>query len=284
MPRIAVERKANLTRDAFARDHLAGEGVPVVVTDAVGLWPAAEKWSFDYFRATYGADIGVAPLGLTARVAKVTNVATYIDHITTGSPLPGFWVDPDSGAHVAPPADAGKSPAYLLGWHAFERHPELLADLTPPSFVDDWTWALEEDVRQQMRAATGRSYWSVYLGPTHSLSPLHQDFGHTHAYLAMIAGSKRALLFPPSETPRLYGGAVDPEAPDLSRHPEFAEATAYECVLGPGELLFMPSDWWHHVRGLTPSITVSHNFFNATNASAHLRTALPPLPPATTAS
>jgi hypothetical protein len=271
-----VERKANLTRDAFAPDHLAGEGVPVIVTDAVAQWPAARKWTFDHFRATYGSDIAVAPLGLMARVGKTTNIATYIDHITRGAPLPGFWVDPMSGAPLAPPADGDRSPAYLLGWHAFERHPELLADLSPPAFVDDWTWALDAGVRQQMRAAVGCAYWSIYLGPTDSLSPLHQDFSHTHAYLAMITGSKRALLFAPSESPRLYGGAVDPEHPDPERHPDFADATAYECVLGPGELLFMPADWWHHVRGLTPSITVSHNFFNATNASAHLREAWPP--------
>lgn len=275
MRRIPVERKANLTRDAFARDHLAGEGVPVIVTDAVTRWPAAQRWTFEHLRATYGSDIAVAPLGLSARVGKATNIATYIDHITTGAPLPGFWVDPVSGAPTAPPADGGTSPAYLLGWHAFERHPELFADLTEPAFVDDWTWALDAGVRQQLRAATGCSYWSVYLGPDGSLSPLHQDFGHTHAYLAMIAGSKRALLFPPSESHRIYDGAVDPEGPELERHPAFADATGYECVLGPGELLFMPADWWHHVRGLTPSITVSHNFFNATNASAHLRSALP---------
>jgi ribosomal protein L16 Arg81 hydroxylase len=51
-------------------------------------------------------------------------------------------------------------------------------------------------------------------------------------------------------------------------------ATAYEGVIGPGDLLFMPSNWWHHVRGLEKSITVSHNFFNEVNFSHHLTSLL----------
>ena len=70
----------------------------------------------------------------------------------------------------------------------------------------------------------------------------------------------------------------DPEQPDVERFPLFERATAYECVIGPGDALFIPPDWWHHVRGLEKSITMSNNFFNETNFSEHMTRILRKLP------
>ena len=88
-------------------------------------------------------------------------------------------------------------------------------------------------------------------------------------------------LYAPAETPRLYvrgaggegtgkdGGGlcaqgnvseVDVEAPDLSRHPLFAEAAYEEVVLRPGEMLFIPARTWHYVRGLSTSWSISFWF------------------------
>jgi len=58
----------------------------------------------------------------------------------------------------------------------------------------------------------------------------------------------------------------DPEDVKLARKtldeefPEFGKARYVECVLGPGECLFIPQKWWHYVRSLTPSCSVSYWF------------------------
>jgi ribosomal protein L16 Arg81 hydroxylase len=44
-----------------------------------------------------------------------------------------------------------------------------------------------------------------------------------------------------------------------------AEATRKEVVLSPGEGLFIPVGWWHHVRALEPSLSVSFTSFGAPN-------------------
>src|SRR5262249_24065340 len=115
-----------------------------------------------------------------------------------------------------------------------------------------------------------RDYWTVYIGPEGSFSRLHQDFWHTHAYLAHIQGKKRAILFSPEDSGFLYKGRDDAECPDLECFPLIQRATAYECVIEPGDLLFIPPGWWHQVRGLEKSITVSHVFFNDCNVNEHL--------------
>lgn len=44
------------------------------------------------------------------------------------------------------------------------------------------------------------------------------------------------------------------------RYPGFAKAEYVECVLGPGECLYLPPGWWHYVKSLSPSFSVSFWF------------------------
>ncbi len=82
----------------------------------------------------------------------------------------------------------------------------------------------------------------------------------------VVAGSRRFLLFPPDQLPNLYVGPldrtmagqpasmVDPDAPDLTRYPRFAEAMRHAMVaeLEPGDAIFMPALWWHNIRAIGP--------------------------------
>lgn len=78
----------------------------------------------------------------------------------------------------------------------------------------------------------------------------------------VVAGRRRFTLFPPEQFANLYVGPldrtmagpptsmVDPDAPDLYHYPRFTEALAHAQVaeLGPGDAIFIPAIWWHHVR------------------------------------
>jgi hypothetical protein len=89
----------------------------------------------------------------------------------------------------------------------------------------------------------------------------HNDRDHNLA--CVVAGRRRFLLFPPQQVGNLYVGPldnppplslVDPEAPDLVRFPKYRQAFAVAQVadLGPGDALFMPKYWWHHVTSRDP--------------------------------
>ncbi|MEJ2382843.1 MAG: cupin-like domain-containing protein [Xanthomonadales bacterium] len=89
----------------------------------------------------------------------------------------------------------------------------------------------------------------------------------------VCAGRRRFTLFPPDQLKNLYIGPidftpagqqislVDFAAPDFDRFPRFAEALehAQSSVLEPGDAIFIPSMWWHHVQGLERfNILVNH--------------------------
>lgn len=280
MKRIAIERKQGISATDFARDHLDGHGKPVIITDAMDRWEARSKWDFQYLKAAYGSDFVTASFGLMSDVGKLTKLGTYIDYLDApGEELPGFWVASKDGKPLRTEPAAPLLPPYLQGWYGFQKHPELYDDIAPaPGFISDWQLAFSPVLREVFEWTCGKEYFSIYIGPEGALSQLHQDFWHTHAYLAQIRGRKKCLLFSPQDSGYLYDGEVNPEQPDFVRFKLFEQATMYECEIEPGEMLYIPPDWWHHVRGLDKNITVSHNFFNETNANEHLTGILRKLP------
>lgn len=104
---------------------------------------------------------------------------------------------------------------------------------------------------------------SIWIG-NRSRIAAHQDVPDNLA--CVVAGRRRVTLFPPDQLANLYIGPldhtpagqavslVDFSAPDLERHPRFAEALrhARSAVLEPGDAVFIPSMWWHHMEGLEP--------------------------------
>ena len=82
-----------------------------------------------------------------------------------------------------------------------------------------------------------------------------------------MIGRKRFTILAPSEGRRVYEhsfrsklprvSAVDPERPDLARFPRFRGARVATFDLEPGDLLYLPGGWWHHVRSLDASYSIN---------------------------
>jgi len=58
---------------------------------------------------------------------------------------------------------------------------------------------------------------------------------------------------------------VDGRDIDFRRFPDVARAQVLECVLEPGEVLFLPVGCWHFVEALDVSITVAFTNFRWDN-------------------
>ncbi|ASR44892.1 cupin [Xanthomonas citri pv. mangiferaeindicae] len=97
--------------------------------------------------------------------------------------------------------------------------------------------------------------------------------------LAVCAVGQRAFtVFPPEQIDNLYPGPLDPtpggqvvslvdfDRPDPARHPRFRQALAHAqtALLSPGDAIFIPGMWWHHVRSLAPfNVLVNYWWRNA---------------------
>ena len=102
---------------------------------------------------------------------------------------------------------------------------------------------------------------SVWIGNQTRIAA-HYDLPDNLA--CIVAGHRRFTLFPPDQLSNLYIGPldftpagqaislVDFRQPDLVRFPKFAQALEHAQIadLGPGDAIFIPSMWWHHVEAL----------------------------------
>lgn len=104
---------------------------------------------------------------------------------------------------------------------------------------------------------------SIWIG-TRTRVAAHNDTPDNLA--CCVAGRRRFTIFPRDQFRNLYLGPVDNtpagravsmvdfRAPDLAAHPRFADALEHAQVaeLEPGDAVFVPAMWWHHVEGLAP--------------------------------
>ena len=102
---------------------------------------------------------------------------------------------------------------------------------------------------------------SIWIGNRTRIAA-HHDLPDNLA--CVVAGHRRFTLFPPEQLANLYVGPldftpagqaislVDFANPDYTRFPRFAQAlqAARVAELGPGDALFIPSMWWHHIVSL----------------------------------
>jgi hypothetical protein len=115
---------------------------------------------------------------------------------------------------------------------------------------------------------------SIWIG-NRTTATCHYDAPNNIACCAV--GRRRFTLFPPEQIVNLYPGPLEPTPggqaislvdfrnPDFEAHPRFREALAAgrSAVLEPGDAIFIPSMWWHHVEALSPFNTLVNYWWSS---------------------
>jgi len=123
----------------------------------------------------------------------------------------------------------------------------------------------------------------ILIGPERSGTGLHVDPLWTNAWVTVIQGKKRWMLFPP-DTPREKIGMTDDEMDECDTNnttvPVQLESSVWfrdyydlvtsnewpeqwrpvEVLQEPGETVFVPSGWPHLVLNLELTVAVTHNY------------------------
>lgn len=167
-----------------------------------------------------------------------------------------------SGTHAAATANR----IYLRG-AVFN---ELKQDIAVPTFMDGGPAKLSDDLS------------GIWIGSKGCITPLH--FDAWHGVLCQVRGRKRVTLFAPEDTDNMYprkqedgmnmhtselvleklylpgcpaaASADEADADYMSKYPLAKTITPYTVDLEPGDALYIPPFWWHHVASLDASISV----------------------------
>jgi hypothetical protein len=279
-PDRACDHHAGWTVERF-EDYMnaAADPEPIVFTDLMSDWPALNERPWRSVPHLLSQTVG------GRRLVPVEIGRSYVDE-GWGQQLIPFRDFLDRYIHAAPSSeseDDGRRPTttgYLAQHNLFHQIPSLRNDIRIP----DLCWA---DVPgHPIDAALDHPPLDVpqlnaWFGPARTITPLHTD-GY-HNLLCQVVGTKYVRLYPPRATPHMrprppeHGvdmsntsavdlGVVegwdappeDEDEDDLKRLREELGRLPYkECVLGPGDALLIPIGWWHYVRSLSVSFSVS---------------------------
>ncbi|MCX3265770.1 cupin-like domain-containing protein [Pedobacter agri] len=207
---------------------------PLVIKNMAKEWPAYEKWSMDYMKKVVGEKIIPLYDSSKADPSKPINAAAaemtfteYIDLIKeTPTDLRIFLFDPIKFA------------------------PNLLDDYIAP--------------KKLMGGFLDR-YPNMFFGGKGSITFLHYDIDLAHIFHTHFNGRKHVILFDYKWKERLYQipyatyalEDYDVENPDFEKFPALKGVKGVEAFLEHGDTLFMPTGYWHWMKYLDGSFSIS---------------------------
>lgn len=253
--RVSLE---DLTPETFAQRY-QNKGLPVVIT---GLLKPEWDWNLDYLSAQLGDQTFLLRYYGKERYQQDKRQWTSI------------------GSGVQSQSKPFHEYAALLQSRVAHEQDIYLAKCslqdTPLANTEAITTVKTE--LQKLGFAQPASNFNLWIGPGAHMESLHYDA--MDGTLMQFHGSKRILLFPPSQTFNLYPfpfyahlryglklrswfSRVYPDNPDFAAFPKLREALKhkYDIILNAGELLYIPAGWWHEITSLGEEMVCSVNRF-----------------------
>jgi len=227
------------------RDEVTQRYAPAVMRGLVREWPAV--------RRSLGAPDGIC---------------AYLEELDNGTPVAGLRMPPSARGRIFynDNLEGFNYTADPMTVSSVMQRMRKYAKLENPASVAILS-ALVSDCLPGFAAANANPVLDASVAPriwigSHVVTPAHFDESNNIACVA--AGRRRFTLFPPQAIADLYIGPigyaptgtpislVDFARPDEKRFPRFKHALAMAQVaeLEPGDAIFIPALWWHHVESL----------------------------------
>lgn len=228
-----VDTVDSISPEDFRKNYLE-KNRPVVIKNLTKDWPARDKWTTDYFKSVAG-EIEV-PLydnskadpskPINAAAAKM-KVKDYLDLIK-------------------------REPTELriFLFNFFKHVPSLKNDVIVP---------------KDLMGGFIESVPSMFFGGSNSVTFLHYDIDLAHIFHTHFGGRKHVILFENKWKKRLYCipnatyalEDYDVLNPDFEKFPALKGVVGEEVFLEHGDTLFMPSGYWHWMKYIDGSFSLS---------------------------
>lgn len=250
---LPIDARNDIEPAEFIDNYLYGAR-PLVIRGIARRWRCCRLWTPQYFNERCGDD----------RVILVN------DHITTDESI-------EEEIRLRDVINGLDTP---LGKYA--RFVPILAN--HPEFFDDFDTAwlagrIDRNARVRLWGNKGRGRKlrsHLFIGAKEKKTEVHCAL--TNNFFINVYGRKRWFLISPEFNPYVYSpvnwapGAFGTEAtplnPNDERFPLWRYVDYHEILLEPGDVLFNPPFWWHHVTNMSESIAVGIRWYDFRSAMA----------------
>ncbi|XP_060073793.1 uncharacterized protein LOC132553554 [Ylistrum balloti] len=248
-----VDRRSGLSVDEFFDTYDAKW--PVVLMDVVKKWPAM-NWTKEIFLQKYGKErvmMKAVVGGLQHATGHALPLEVFIDHLNEASF--DTWT-------------------YLEDELFLVMRPELKKDIGQNDYGEENFFNLfPESIRP----------WDCMMlwGTAHSRSTLHMDPYNWTGISAVLQGHKKWKLVPPGQDHllyvepdvlcgfplecRKYNSPIDAFDADTKKYPRFKRVQYLEVDVFPGEMLIIPTGWYHQAFNVEQTMALSLQMMNRNN-------------------
>lgn len=226
---------------AFRTNHFTAKR-PALLLDCISHWPAMQKWHNPNYLASIAGN----------RTVPI-EVGSHYTNDEWSQDLVKFR---EFLARQIDPTESCDRIEYLAQHNLFDQIPALRSDLSIPEYCCIST--------TESNHPSSNPDIKAWLGPKGTVSPMHHD--PKHNLLCQVFGHKQVILAAPEDSGNLYAhddrmlsntSRVDAESLDLELFPLAGNVRWYRFALYRGEMLYIPPGWWHHIRSLDKSFSVS---------------------------
>ncbi|HPG11487.1 MAG TPA: cupin-like domain-containing protein, partial [Chitinophagaceae bacterium] len=132
-----------------------------------------------------------------------------------------------------------------------------------PQLTKDFTWP------EELMKGFVKKYPMLFVGGAGSITHMHFDIDLSHILHTQFGGRKRVLMFPFKEQYKLYrkpwevlsladfSNYYEDGRIDYEKFPALKMAEGLDFTLEPGDTLFMPAGYWHHMEYLDSGFAMS---------------------------
>lgn len=263
---LAMEPTGEITRvDALTNDEFierfVKQNLPVVVTKALSDWDLSTLWTPEYFRREFGRE----------RVQLYNEYFDFKGLMSLTGYLDKYFDRPDFPTAPVP---------YVRWYSKLRDVPFPWSDAIFERIRDNWRtpdFVPLTDYMLPYAPAPKRCDPVDHLFPARGLfisgkggrTRLHFDPWQSDSLLCAAFGTKEWVFYDPGQAAflRRDNEVVDLDCPDPEKFPELHRARPrYKCHLHAGEAIYVPRGWFHAVRNMTDSISVTWNFVHASTA------------------
>ncbi|TMU56868.1 cupin-like domain-containing protein [Flagellimonas algicola] len=156
---------------------------------------------------------------------------------------------------------------YLQALKSAENNKEVMKDYLTTVDIFKFFPHLTEDIDFSLfEKNTVSNYVTGWIGPKGTISGFHFDTANN--MYAQIMGKKMFIICPPKFNRNMYPSSkhiadavasqIDLNNFDPKKFPKFEDAALQVAILEPGDVLFVPQKWWHYVKSLDTSISISN--------------------------
>jgi len=217
-----VERIENINKKDFIKKY-KNKNKPVVITKLTKDWPALKKWNIQYIKTVAGDNI--VPL-YDSQPSKDTK----------HQHAPATHMSLKSYIHLL---QKGEKNLRMFFYNILAEVPQLTKDFNYPDIGLNLFKKLPV----------------LFLGGKDARVQMHFDIDMADILLCHFGGKKRIMLFSPEQTKYIYRvpfsfsslNTIDYENPDYKTFPALKELQGEIIELNHGDIIYIPSGYWHFV-------------------------------------